>query len=140
MEFKLCCDGAVGELTASQVKEIEMFITAVPYVVIASNNKEMGVRLSGLASHPGQTVGVLHFATELSSRKAKNITGDPVCELLYTDNERQVILGGKAEIVTDPEVKKAHWQPYMIGFFKEGAVDPGYCVIRFTTEQIRVMV
>lgn len=141
MGLKLFYFGEISGMTAEQVKDAEEFIRGLVHGIIATNNPETGARLSAQNNLDGQTLETLHFGTETTSQKVKNIQADPRMEVMYTDaNGGQVMLAGTAEIVTDTETKQALWQEWMNEYSPEGATGTNLCIIRFKPKSIRAMV
>lgn len=76
----------------------------------------------------------LTTATFLSSRKVKEIKANPiVCVVSGLNPEKPnspyATLTAKAEVLTDPETKKACWAASLAAFFM-GPDDPEYAVLR----------
>lgn len=141
MEFQLFYTGEISGMSEEQVKLAEKLMTSLEYGIIATNNPETGARLSALNNLAGQTLGTLHFGTDASSQKVKNIQSDARCEVMYTNAAGgQMMLAGKAEIYTDEETKKAYWQDWMNDYEPEGPKGNGVCIVRFKPESIRVMI
>ncbi|WP_321571856.1 pyridoxamine 5'-phosphate oxidase family protein, partial [Parabacteroides goldsteinii] len=114
MELKLYYLGEVSGMTKEQVEEAEKFIKGFEYGIIATCNAETGPRLSALNNLAGQTLQQLHFATEATTQKLANLRQDPRCEVMYATLEGgQMQIAGKAEIVTDVELKRELWQDWM---------------------------
>ena len=134
--MKLCYDGVTSGLTEQNTRDIEELVNSCPFAVMATNNKETGARVSALNNLPGQSVNEYYFATNLSSQKVKNIKEDATCEIMITNGMGQIIMGGKVEIRTDTETKKAKWQPWMPAHFK-GAEAEDYCILKFTPSTLR---
>jgi len=141
MELKLFHMGEVSQMTDEQVKMVDEFIGSLLYGIIATNNPESGARLSALNNLSGQSLKkALHFGTDSTSQKVRNIQVDPRCEVMYTDAAgSQIMINGKAEILTDVEIKRVLWQPWMDEFSPEGAIGNGICIIRLIPESVRVM-
>ena len=49
-------------------------------------------------------------------------------------------IAGKAEIVTDVELKRELWQDWMNEYSPEGPTGDGICIIRLIPQSIRVMI
>lgn len=140
MELKLFYVGEADNMNGQQATDALEFITGLEYGVIATNNPETGARLSALNNMPGQTLKALYYGTDLNSQKVANIQADPRCEMMYTNGAgSQIMLTGKAEILTDIETKKAFWQEWMNEFDPEGPEGTTMCIVRFTPEKIRAM-
>ncbi|MCD7898750.1 MAG: pyridoxamine 5'-phosphate oxidase family protein [Bacteroides sp.] len=141
MEMKLFYLGEISGMNANQVKDAEEFIKSRVYGIIATNNPETGARLSALNNLIGQTLETLHYGTNSTSQKVKNILADPRCEVMYTNEDGgQLMLAGTAEIVTDTAVKESLWEEWMNEYSPEGPAGNGICVIRFKPESIRTMI
>ena len=141
MGLKLFYLGEISGMSASQVKDAEEFIRGLVYGIVATNNPETGARLSALNNLDGQTLKTLHFGTDATSQKVKNIQADPRMEVMFTNADGgQVMLSGTAEIDTDTETKQAFWQDWMNEYSPEVAAGTGVCIIRFKPESIRAMV
>lgn len=141
MEMKLFYMGDIADLNEEQAKVAEAFITNQIYGVIATNNAETGARLSALNNLRGQTLTKLHYGTQTTTQKAKNIAADPRMEVMYTDgNGGQVMLSGKAEIVMEESLKQELWEDWMNEYSPEGPTGNGMCIIRFIPKSMRVMI
>ena len=88
----------------------------------------------------------LTFGIDLSSNKAKRAkecTRASVC-IFDDDYEKgayyNITLVGDVEIVTDPAVKEDVWYEGLEEHFKQGAADPDYVVLRFTTKRYNLWV
>jgi len=139
MNFKLFYVGEAKSMQPEDIKTAEEFIAGQNHAVIATGNNEAGARVSGLSHLPGQSMQELCFATDSNSEKVKNLTNNPMCEILYTDGNGQVILSGKMEVFTDAETKKSKWMEHMIHHFPEGP-DGTFCVLKFKPVSVRAMI
>lgn len=141
MDLKLFYLGEIADMTEAQIIEVEKLITSQIHGIVATNNPETGARLSALNNLRGQHLGALHYGTDATSQKAKNIAADPRFEVMYTDgNGSQVMLSGKAEILTDTATKESLWEEWMNEYSPEGPTGNGICIIRFKPESIRAMI
>ncbi len=52
----------------------------------------------------------------------------------------QMQIAGKAEIVTDVELKRELWQDWMNEYSPEGPTGDGICIIRLIPQSIRAMI
>ena len=128
-------------MTKEQVEEAEKFIKGFEYGIIATCNAETGPRLSALNNLAGQTLQQLHFATEATTQKLANLRQDPRCEVMYATLEGgQMQIAGKAEIVTDVELKRELWQDWMNEYSPEVPTGDGICIIRLIPQSIRAMI
>lgn len=139
MNFKLFYVGEANGMSAEEIKIAEEFIAARDHAVIGTSCKEKGARVSGFSHLPGQSLQEFYFATESNSQKVKNISENPLCELMYTDGNGQVILTGNAEVLTDAGTKKSKWMDHMIHHFPEGPEGDLFCIVRFKPVGVRAM-
>jgi len=141
MELKLFYMGEVADMSEQQTKDAEKFIAGLEYGIIATNNPKTGARLSALNNLAGQTLKQLHFGTEISCQKVKNIQADPRCEIMYTNGAGgQMMLSGKMEVLIDPEIKKVLWQDWMNEYSPEDPEGNNICILRFKPESVRAMI
>ncbi len=126
-------------MKAQEVKDAEAFIQKIDYVVIGTNNTETGVRLSALNNLPGQRIDELYFATDSNSQKVLNIRNNPKIEVMMTDGNGQIMLSGNGEVISDLQIKRIKWQPYMVEHFKGGIEDNEWCLVKLTTFAVRAM-
>ena len=82
--------------------------------------------------------GALYFTTNTSSKKVSQFAADGSgCVYFYRRGlfrYQGVCLVGKMEIRTDQPTKDAVWRPVDKAFYKQGATDPDYCVLKFECE------
>jgi general stress protein 26 len=79
------------------------------------------------------------ISTSPGSRKAQIIKENNKAGLCYYDEDNNVTLMGRAELISDPGMKKALWLKWMENFF-DGPADSGYCLIKFTTQKARLCI
>jgi general stress protein 26 len=123
----------------------------------AAVNMGVGVTLS-LLDHEGypttSTLSIakadgirqITFGISLDSNKAKRVKENgraSVC--IFDDNYESgeyynITLVGDTEIVTDAETKKETWYEGLEAHFANGAEDPNYCVLKFTTKRYNLWV
>jgi general stress protein 26 len=141
MNFKLFYVGETKGMTAEDAGTVEKYIAALEYAIISTSSKDGIARVSGLNHLPGQSLQEFCFATDSDSQKVKNLTENPMCEILYTNGSGsgQVILSGKMEIFTDAETKKSKWKEHMIYHFPDGP-DGTFCVLKFKPISVRAMI
>ena len=84
---------------------------------------------------------VIWYATGLSTNKAKEIEKNPNVSVFVDDPDDQtnVSIIGRAEIVTDARLRKEYWQEPFGYFFPGGPVDPDYCLIKITPKKIEYL-
>ncbi len=81
----------------------------------------------------------VYLATSLASDKAKDIQSNPAVSVYYCEPKsfHGVMIAGQAEILDDPELKKALWSWDWRVYWPRGASDPDYIVIRIKPEEIK---
>ncbi|MCL2842855.1 MAG: pyridoxamine 5'-phosphate oxidase family protein [Oscillospiraceae bacterium] len=78
----------------------------------------------------------IYFSTPVGSNKYKRLqlcNKASICAYTEFDN---LTLVGEAEILTDQESKRKHWQEPFIHIYPGGDSDPNYCIIKFTTKRV----
>ena len=82
-----------------------------------------------------------YFSTNTSSMRVKQYMNNPnACIYFYHKGLIRymgVMLKGKMKVLTDQETKNMIWKKGDTMFYKGGATDPDYCVLRFTAESGR---
>lgn len=112
------------------------FIKGQKTAFLASVNQE-GYPVVRAMLAPRKIEGnTLYFTTNTSSKKIGQYTAnDRACVYFYKRGlvrYRGVCLVGKMEICTDQPTKEAIWRRSDKLFYREGATDPDYCVLKFT--------
>lgn len=81
----------------------------------------------------------VYLATSLASDKTKDIRSRPEVSLYYCDPKtfHGVTLNGKAEVLDDPELKKALWSWDWRVYWPSGAGDPDFIILRIKADEIR---
>ena len=115
--------------------DIIKFISKRKTAFIASKN-EQGYPVMRAMLAPRKIDGdELYFTTNTSSKKVGQFIKDPAgCVYFYRKGifrYQGVCLIGKMEICTDQATKDAIWRPGDKAFYKQGATDPDYCVLKF---------
>lgn len=96
------------------------------------------VRFVVVGASPDLTLG---FATSLGSRKVAQMRANPEVHLtagggsLEQMGKPYVQVEGRATIVTDPAVKRAHWQDELKAYFS-GPDDPDYAIVSIQPRRI----
>jgi general stress protein 26 len=86
------------------------------------------------------------FGVSLDSNKAKRVKENSRASICIFDDNFEgdayynITLVGDIEIVTDAETKKETWYQGLDEHFANGADDPNYCVLRFTTKRYNLWV
>ncbi len=75
-----------------------------------------------------------YFSTSLASGKVSDIRANSSVAVYYSDpaRTRGIELRGHVEILTDPAIKKLLWQEEWRIYWRAGADDPDYAVLRLT--------
>jgi general stress protein 26 len=81
----------------------------------------------------------VHLSTSRASDKLREVAANPAVALYYYDagSFHGVMLAGKAEVVDDPELKKALWCDGWRVYWPDGAGNPDYVVLKIKAEEIR---
>jgi len=79
----------------------------------------------------------LSFLGDTNSNKTKRIAKCNKACVCLASAEYNITLVGKAEVITDPAIKKEHWQDVFSQYHGDWQ-DPECCAIRFTTESYNI--
>lgn len=84
---------------------------------------------------------VIWFATGLSTSKIKDIKKNPNVSVFVDDpnDQTNASIIGKAEIVTDDQLRIKFWQQPFDFFFPGGPSDPDYCLLKITPEKMEYL-
>jgi general stress protein 26 len=76
----------------------------------------------------------IFFTTNTSSAKVRQLVGQPRAAVYYClpQSWQGMCLRGKIEIVTEPGLKQAFWQPAWTRYYTQGCADPDYAILRFS--------
>jgi general stress protein 26 len=103
----------------------------VPRIRIVANLRrpDLDPATSEACRKAGFTV---YFATSLASGKVRDIRENPAAAAYYAipAKSRAIMLSGRAELVTDPCVKKALWSERWRSHWPGGVDDPNFAVLR----------
>lgn len=79
-------------------------------------------------------IKVLWFSTNTSSNKVQFFKNNPKASVYFVDKRffRGVSLVGTVEVLETPEAKERLWQEGDTMYYKNGVIDPDYCVLKFT--------
>ena len=91
---------------------------------------------------PVMSEGVLevYFSTSINSNKARRLLKNNKASLCYCDNESNITLVGEAEILNDQDTKSRLWQDDLIHHYPLGKTDPDYCIIKFSTNRVSLVI
>ncbi len=81
-----------------------------------------------------------YFATGINANKTKRLQKNRRASLCYQSGNNIITLVGETEILTDQPTKDRLWLDGFINHFQGGKSDPNYCVIKFKTERISLLV
>jgi len=75
---------------------------------------------------------LIHIATSASSDKVREVRANPTACVYYCipSQFHSLLLEGRAEVLEDPAVRRALWQPEWEKFWTGGPEDPEYVAIR----------
>lgn len=77
----------------------------------------------------------MYFATYTSSRKVQHYRAcSKACVYFYETGKSfsGVEIKGDMTLLTDQATKDRFWKPFFTRFYKKGATDPEYCILKFT--------
>lgn len=79
-------------------------------------------------------IRTFYFTTNTSSMRVAQFKENNRACVYFCDRRffKGVMLKGTIEVLTDPASKEMIWMPGDTMYYKEGATDPDYCVLRFT--------
>ena len=77
----------------------------------------------------------ISFLTDTNGTKARRIAKSNKACVCLPSSEYHVSLIGTVEIITDPEIKKEHWQEVVTAHYQSDWNDPEWCLLKFHTEQ-----
>ena len=81
----------------------------------------------------------LAFGVSLDDNKARRVQSCKKASVCINSLGYNITLVGTAEILTDAKTKEEVWQPWFCDIWS-GANDPGFCVLRFSTERYNLYV
>jgi len=83
-----------------------------------------------------ENINEIYFSTPVGSNKYKRLQkSGKACINCYSDFSNLTLVG-EAQVLTDAESKAKHWQEDFIHIYPQGATDPTYCIIKFTTKRV----
>lgn len=82
-----------------------------------------------------------YFSTNTSSLRVKQFQNNSKASIYFYHKGlikyTGVMLVGKMEVLTDQKTKDLIWRRGDTMFYKQGVIDPDYCVLKFTAEKGR---
>ncbi|MCC8036324.1 MAG: pyridoxamine 5'-phosphate oxidase family protein [Rikenellaceae bacterium] len=140
MGNKITYKGKISEMTDKQIKKAVKFINKCRYCILGTINEQDGLHLSILTTQEKQELQEIWFITRTSTQKVVDLQKDPRCEILYTDNDNQITLTGKGEIVTEPIIKKLMSNMWVEKYIPEGPESDEMSLIKFIPEKIDAII
>jgi general stress protein 26 len=105
------------------------------YVVLSLIDNDGYPVSSTLSISKADGVNWMTFISDTNGNKAKRIEKCNKASVCLASSSYNITLTGIMEIITDPDVKKEHWQKIFQEAFNSTPDDPGSCVLRFKTER-----
>lgn len=92
-----------------------------------------------LAPREREGIQVFWFTTNTSSNKIACFRKNPKASIYFVDRRffRGINLTGMMEVLETPEAKERIWREGDTMYYKEGVMDPDYCVLKFTAKKGR---
>jgi len=109
------------------------------YCVLAQEDTDGLLTASVITPAKAEGIKWITFCTGLASNKVKRIRRDSRAAVCFASDSYSITLRGRIEILTDGESKREHWYKGMENHFSDPD-DPGYCVLRFSTEKYSLFV
>lgn len=115
----------------------------------AYNNQNCVLALIDLEGYPTTSVitpsksdGIkwVTFCTGLTGDKADRLKKCKKASVCFGTGEYSISLVGEIEVITDPKVKEEMWYQGLEKHYTLGALDPNYCVLKFTTKRYNLLV
>ena len=120
---------------------MEKLIDAAGISIIGSID-ESGYPNSKAMLPPRKRKGLetFYFTTNTSSMRVGQYKNNGKACLYFFDRRffRGVMLLGKMEVLTDQKSKDMIWEESDTMYYPLGVTDPDYCVLKFSSEKIRV--
>ncbi|HOS43080.1 MAG TPA: pyridoxamine 5'-phosphate oxidase family protein [Armatimonadota bacterium] len=85
-----------------------------------------------------EDTGVIWYASLVSSEKVAQIRRQPRVAISAFADGTTVEIRGRADVITDAEVKRARWHESWQPFFPNGHDDPDYVLITITPDEVTV--
>jgi general stress protein 26 len=80
------------------------------------------------------------FSTGTDAPMAESIGSNGKTSVCFRAGSDNVTLIGNAEIIDDMEIKKDLWLDWFINHFPAGPEDPGYCIVRFSANEVSLWI
>ena len=124
------------------LRDIEKFIDKQKVSFICSVDKENYPNVKAMLK-PRKRIGLkeFYFSTNTSSMRVSQYKNNFKASIYFYHKGiikyEGVILKGKMKVLTDQDTKNMIWKKGDTMFYKKGATDPDYCVLKFTAQSGR---
>ena len=122
-------------------EEMTAFIQKQKTAFVASVDEEGFPNIKAMFMPRKIEGNCFYFSTNTSSMRAQQFLKNEKASIYFYQRSRYryegLMLTGKMEVLQDPEIKKEIWRSGDTMFYKQGVVDPDYCVLKFTAEKGR---
>jgi len=98
---------------------------------------------SAISLQNPEDISKLYFTTTMDSNKAKRLQKNNKASVNLYNDMSNITLVGEVEIFSDKETKSKYWQVWVArgqDVYPEGADDPNYCIIEFTTKRVSLWI
>lgn len=133
-QIDLCIPVEMVDLALIKQKAISL-LAECDILTLASVSEKGYPRPVPVGKIKAEGISSIWFSTGTFSDKTSQFQADPKAGVCFMKGGDSVVLTGKVEIVEDMETKKALWSDWMISHFPGGVTDPGYCVLKFSSEE-----
>jgi len=93
-----------------------------------------------LTAAASEGIAAVYFCIGTDSNKYKRVLANPKASVHYGTDCHSVTLVGEIEILADEATKKKFWYDGLAEHFPQGASDPNYVVLKFTTKRWKAFV
>jgi len=107
------------------------------YAVLSLINENGYPTSSTITISKADGINWLSFLSDINSNKANRIKNCNKACVCLASSEYNITLVGTIEIITDPAVKKEHWQETFTEHYGD-FTSPEFCTFRFTTESYNI--
>jgi len=104
------------------------------YVVLSLIDENGYPTGSTLSISKADGIQWMSFIGDISGNKERRISKCNKASVCLASSEYNITLVGTMEIITDPAIKKEHWQEVFTNAYGVSWDDPQYCIFRFNTE------
>jgi len=108
------------------------------YVVLSLNDENYYPISSTVTISKADGVKWLTFISDTDGNKAKRIAHSNKACVCLASSEYNITLVGTIEIITDPAIKKEHWQEVFTKYYNIDWQDPQHCILKFNTERYNI--